>query len=76
MQKLILSDLYEPFDDVFHDLCNISLCDPFSLFEVGTEIPFVTELSDYIAMRGFSDHVIALEDVRMFQLRECLDLTI
>lgn len=76
MQEISLSDFNEAIDDIFHDFEHFWFSQSFFLFEDGAEVAFITKFSDDVAVRGFSDDVVAFEYVGMLEFGECFDLAI
>lgn len=76
MQIASLSHLDEPWHNIFHNLQNFLLSDPPLFLQEATKIPLIAELSNDEAVRGFTDNIIALQDIGMFDLGEGLDLAI
>lgn len=68
MEIATLGHFDESSNDVLHDLEDFLFADSASLLEEATEISLITVLCDDVAMRGLTYHIIALQDVGVFDL--------
>lgn len=76
MQKFIFADLEVAANDIFHDWEHFWFWDFAFLFEERAKVALLTEFCDDVAVSGFSDDLIASENVGVLEFCECLNFAI
>ena len=76
VQEVPLSHLDKPADDVLGQLEHLGLSEFAALLEQPAEVALVAVLSDDVAVGGLAHHIVAPQDVGVFEAGQRLDLAI
>lgn len=76
MQKTLLSNLDETWDNVFENFHWLILWKSPFFLEKAREITFITKFSNNITMSSFSDNIDAVKNILMFEGFKCFNFTV
>lgn len=76
MQEAIFCDRYEPHEQLPNERDGFLFSKFLPLLEKVLQIALIAKLSDYVAIVGSAEDVVAFEDIGMVEFLECLDFTL